>query len=673
MPRTFNNTDFRENIKIPSEGELDEARKIFDSNPTLRIIHAYAKTTNAAPITYRLNINGAEQSIQLKHDFTCYSRASSRTQERRFWITAIDSNTRLPLLEHENDKADSDFAAHYYEAFVREKAQDATYDRTNSYALTLYSHQVEQQFPYTYYRLKLPNQLETIVAVAPDTPLIASVFGTITFGYSAQNGPVAIKTAHASALMQGQAEHLQSEATAASACGFTLGWHDIMLTQPELGALPITAPYHFFSALEQGDLRSILYLTEQKLQSDPSFCAEMSLGIITHLVYLFFQDLHRIHTTQHEEHAGWIHGDVKPENFFCSITPKIKGRHGDFGLALKLPSSDATITLQHRRGTPGYMAPEIPSMKQFSTASDAYAAGITLEEVFSHIEKGDSYSQTHKNLVRFFRPLAMRMISPVPAKRPSMAIAMIVIAYCHHLITEQYPHLQYESLPTEHLKILSPSGQHQVAEYIQGSARHQSLNPLFINTLIEVDQINCSETQKAQLFQTIASLLKKLIFSSSLDTTAAEMLYHLAKQTATSTGPTQNDLIENFSAIAIKIYSNRQAANIMKKLMEHHLAPPIPISLLLDPTTQELINNILVHLNEDNTRTPTGSQFRFAAPMRPLAVDDTQKKAVIKKIVMDHFQTGKAPFLASSLIALQKMIEDIQYPPKKETPSLTCC
>ena len=100
-----------------------------------------------------------------------------------------------------------------------------------------------------------------------------------------------------------------------------------------------------------------------------------------------------------------IHRDLKPANILMDefLCPKI----ADFGLSKKMHTNESSKIIGSTldcKGTPLYMAPEIWSNAEYSTACDVYAFGIILyeilstEEPFKELSMYDVRSQTLKGI-----------------------------------------------------------------------------------------------------------------------------------------------------------------------------------------------------------------------------------------------------------------------------------
>jgi serine/threonine protein kinase/DNA-binding winged helix-turn-helix (wHTH) protein len=136
--------------------------------------------------------------------------------------------------------------------------------------------------------------------------------------------------------------------------------------------------------------------------------------------------------------AGVIHGDVKPKNILVegSHAPQVSAKLADFGAALltnheQLKSLElsalhqtGTVTSDPGSGTLAYAAPELLTGKPVSTASDAYAFGVTAFQLLCG-EFSRPLSPGWEELID--DPLLRLDIAELchanPAKRPSLSEA----------------------------------------------------------------------------------------------------------------------------------------------------------------------------------------------------------------------------------------------------------
>lgn len=134
--------------------------------------------------------------------------------------------------------------------------------------------------------------------------------------------------------------------------------------------------------------------------------------------------------------AGVLHRDLKPANVMIDGRGQVKLT--DFGLASLI---DATPTDEIRAGTPAYMAPEQLAGREVTRASDVYALGLVLYELFtgravyqattiaelSALHASDAPSRP-SDLVTSLDPAiesaVMRCLDRDPSRRPPTAVAV---------------------------------------------------------------------------------------------------------------------------------------------------------------------------------------------------------------------------------------------------------
>ena len=87
--------------------------------------------------------------------------------------------------------------------------------------------------------------------------------------------------------------------------------------------------------------------------------------------------LHEPRDQRRRGDPGLVHRDVTPRNVLLSWEDAVK--LADFGLAQMLERS-ATVGMNARAGTPGYMSPEQARGEDLDGRSDLYAIGIVLWE-----------------------------------------------------------------------------------------------------------------------------------------------------------------------------------------------------------------------------------------------------------------------------------------------------
>jgi eukaryotic-like serine/threonine-protein kinase len=81
---------------------------------------------------------------------------------------------------------------------------------------------------------------------------------------------------------------------------------------------------------------------------------------------------------------GVVHGDLKSNNVILAVGPdkNLRAVITDFGLARGIESQRRTMEAGRRIGTPAYMAPELLKGEPATVASDIYALGVVLSELF---------------------------------------------------------------------------------------------------------------------------------------------------------------------------------------------------------------------------------------------------------------------------------------------------
>ncbi len=137
--------------------------------------------------------------------------------------------------------------------------------------------------------------------------------------------------------------------------------------------------------------------------------------------------------------AGWIHRDVKPDNFLFSEEQGIKLI--DFALAKSIKPNPIAKLLgikQVPQGTPSYMAPEQILGKQLDGRTDLYCLGCTFFEILAarptytgssqnellqkHISGSiPSIRARNKNVTPEFSALLQSMMAKNPNDRPKSA------------------------------------------------------------------------------------------------------------------------------------------------------------------------------------------------------------------------------------------------------------
>lgn len=134
--------------------------------------------------------------------------------------------------------------------------------------------------------------------------------------------------------------------------------------------------------------------------------------------------------------TGVLHRDLKPSNIM--LDGKGLARITDFGLAIATSDADRE---KSPAGTPGYIAPEILKGAAPSVASDLYALGLVLYEVFTgkrafeassvadfHRKQTETNPTPPSSVVKNFDPaverVILRCLDRDPRLRPSSALAV---------------------------------------------------------------------------------------------------------------------------------------------------------------------------------------------------------------------------------------------------------
>ena len=135
---------------------------------------------------------------------------------------------------------------------------------------------------------------------------------------------------------------------------------------------------------------------------------------------------------------GVIHRDLKPANVMLDSDGKV--RLTDFGLAAL---TDVVTGAEARAGTPEYMAPEQLDGREVTAASDIYALGLVLYELFTGrrayqaknlAELKDARSsmpESPRSIIQTLDPVIERLIERCldrdPSRRPESALAVAAV------------------------------------------------------------------------------------------------------------------------------------------------------------------------------------------------------------------------------------------------------
>lgn len=193
---------------------------------------------------------------------------------------------------------------------------------------------------------------------------------------------------------------------------------------------------NIIKVFERGEYQQTLYIAMELLQGK-SLAIDIRNGVLLPLPECM-DIMRQLAGALASIHAqGILHRDVKPANIMLthgrSSAPSVKLL--DFGLA-QAPSLTRLTETGEILGTVYYLAPELISQRQISTASDMYALGVvyyemlTLEKPFLGENPGEiirAILESQPLPPEHFRPdlpvgqsaLVLRMLSKDPQKRPT--------------------------------------------------------------------------------------------------------------------------------------------------------------------------------------------------------------------------------------------------------------
>ncbi len=138
----------------------------------------------------------------------------------------------------------------------------------------------------------------------------------------------------------------------------------------------------------------------------------------------------------HMHSRGWVHRDVKPDNFLVSGKGEVKLI--DFNLARKKPGGLSKLfgSKAKVQGTHSYMAPEQIRGQQVEATADVYSLGCVIYEIFNgrppftanspnellgkHLKsKPPDLTLVDKNITPEFSTFVKRMMAKEPSERPA--------------------------------------------------------------------------------------------------------------------------------------------------------------------------------------------------------------------------------------------------------------
>jgi serine/threonine protein kinase len=157
---------------------------------------------------------------------------------------------------------------------------------------------------------------------------------------------------------------------------------------------------------------------------------------LAHLAERFIDEASAV--LQYLHHRGWVHRDIKPDNFLVSSEGEVKL----IDLALMQRASRGLSRLFARRsktiqGTPSYLAPEQIRCQALDTSADVYSLGCTIFELLTgkapytgatlnellnkHLRSPvPSLEAANRNVTPGFSQLVQRMLAKDARERPSI-------------------------------------------------------------------------------------------------------------------------------------------------------------------------------------------------------------------------------------------------------------
>lgn len=160
----------------------------------------------------------------------------------------------------------------------------------------------------------------------------------------------------------------------------------------------------------------------------------------------------------HEQ--GFLHQDIKPENFFIVKKKPIEIVLGDFGHTISM--QDHTLP-KLNCGTDGFAAPE-RMVQPHTTALDVYSLGVSFFVMleFERLKSDVKWKECLKNIAqqppRLYGGLIKRMVATEPKDRPSLQVCMAVIRgkqynwgeevqFSHAMTQVRRPRHRYDAWP----------------------------------------------------------------------------------------------------------------------------------------------------------------------------------------------------------------------------------
>jgi len=119
-----------------------------------------------------------------------------------------------------------------------------------------------------------------------------------------------------------------------------------------------------------------------------------------------------IHGLMYLHSIPMIHRDLKPANIL--LTNEFHAKISDFGTAKVIGGANSFILTQSVQlvGTPFYMAPETANNLSYSTASDMYALGIIIYEIFEQKIPYSDYDFSNQNPISILNNILQRNLRP---------------------------------------------------------------------------------------------------------------------------------------------------------------------------------------------------------------------------------------------------------------------